>query len=49
MMGQFEGAKKLQDICHDDFSNIQDYFNDTNLANARTKFRIRTKMLDKIP
>ena len=49
MMGQFEGSKKLQDIRHDDFSKIQDYFNDTNLANARTKFRIRTKMLDKIP
>jgi hypothetical protein len=49
MMSQFEGSKKLQDIRHNDFSKIQDYFNDTNLVNARTKFRIRTKMLDKIP
>ena len=36
MMGQFEGSKKLQDICHYDFSKIQGYSNDTNLVNART-------------
>ena len=48
-MGQFEGSRKLQDIQNDDFTKIQDYFNDKNLNNARMKFKIRTKMLEKIP
>ena len=49
MMAQFQGSKKLADIQNSDFSKIQEYFNDTNLQNARLKFKIRTKMLDKIP
>ena len=49
MMGLFEGSSKLQDIKNDDFSAIQGYFDDKNLENARTKFKIRTKMLEKIP
>ena len=49
LMGQFEGSRKLQDIQNDDFTKIQDYFNDKNLNNARMKFKIRTKMLEKIP
>ena len=49
MMAQFEGSRKLQDIRHSDFTKLQEYFNDTDLENARMKFKIRTKMLDKIP
>jgi hypothetical protein len=45
LMGQFEGSRKLQDIQNDDFTKIQDYFNDKNLNNARMIFKIRTKML----
>ena len=49
MMSQFEGSKKLEDIRHDNFKGLQGYFNDKNLENARLKFKIRTKMLEKIP
>ena len=49
MISLFEGSSKLEDIRHDNFSQIQDYFNDKNLETARMKFRIRTKMLEKIP
>jgi hypothetical protein len=49
MMGLFEGSSKLQDIKNNDFSAIQGYFNYKNLENACTKFKIRTKMLEKIP
>jgi hypothetical protein len=49
MMGMFEGSSKLQDIKNDDFRQIQEYFNDKNLETARTKFKIRTKMLENIP
>ena len=47
MISLFEG--KLEDIRYVSFSQIQDYFNDKNLDSARMKFRIRTKMLEKIP
>jgi hypothetical protein len=49
MMQLFEGSSKLHDIKEDDFRSMQLYFNDKNLESARTKFKIRTKMLDKIP
>ena len=49
MMNQFESSKKLQDIKNSDFSSLQPYFGDKNLQNARTKFKIRTKMLENIP
>jgi hypothetical protein len=49
MLGQFENSRKLQDIKNDNFSTLQDYFNDKNLENSRMKFKIRTKMLEKIP
>ena len=48
-MSQFEGSKKLEDIRNDNFRVLQGYFNDKNLENARLKFKIRTKMLEKIP
>ena len=49
MMSQFEGSRKLEDIRHDNFRRLQGYFNDKNLEKARLKFKIRTKMLEKIP
>ena len=49
MMKQFEFSKKLQNIKASDFKNLQPYFSDKNIENARIKFKIRTKMLKKIP
>ena len=49
MMSLFEGSSKLEDIKHDNFRVFQSYFNDKNLETARMKFKIRTKMLEKIP
>ena len=49
MMIQFDTSKKLQDIKHDNFHELQDYFNDKSLENARMKFKIRSKMLQNIP
>ena len=49
MMKLFEGSSKLDDIKHDNFHNIQPYFDDKDLETARLKFKIRTKMLERIP
>ena len=49
MMSQFDSSRKLQDIKDSDFSCLQPYFNDTNLEKSRTKFKLRTKMLENIP
>ena len=49
MIVQFETSKKLKDIKHDNFRQIQGYFNDKNLTNARLKFKIHAKMVDNIP
>ena len=49
LLCQFETSKKLEAIKNDNFRQIQEYFNDKNLANARLKFNIRSKMVDKIP
>ena len=49
MMKQFQSSKKLEAIKESNFDDIQPYFNDKNIENARIKFRIRTKMLKKVP
>ena len=49
MISLFEGSSKLEDIKYDSLSQIQDYFNDNFFEKATMKFRIRTKMLEKIP
>ena len=49
MIVQFETSKKLKDIKHDNFRQIQGYFNDKNLSNARLKFKICAQMVDNIP
>ena len=48
MMTQFQGSEKLVVVQNLYFSKIKEYFNDTNLQNERFKFKIRTKILDKI-
>ena len=40
MMKQFEASKKLKDIQGDNFRQLQEYFNDNNIANARLKLKI---------
>ena len=47
MMNQFIHSKKLKDIENDWFRGLQDYFHDKNLKNARLKFKMRTKMVEK--
>ena len=49
MMKQFQHSKKLHDIKDDNFRSIQEYFHDKNLTSARLKFKIRTKMVEKVP
>ena len=49
MISLFETSKKLQDIKGDNFRGFQKYFHDKNLANARFKFKIRCKMVEKVP
>ena len=49
MMRNFDSSRKLQDIKNSDFSKLQPYFNDRSIENARTKFKIRTKMLENMP
>ena len=49
MMTQYQHSKKLEDIRNSDFSHFQEYFNDRDLETSRMKFKIRSKMLDKIP
>ena len=49
MMTQFESSSKLKNIKNSNFKEMQSYFNDRNLENSRMKFKIRTKMLQKIP
>ena len=49
MMNQVQNSKKLEDIKNSDFTKFQTYFNDSNINDARKKFKIRSKMLEKIP
>ena len=44
-----EKSSKLQDIKHEDFRNPQNYMQDRSIENGRLAFRIRSKMVDKIP
>ena len=44
-MKQFESFMKLKDIQGDNFRQIQGYFKDKNIANARLKFKICSKIL----
>ena len=48
MMRRFEGSSKLADIRNNNFRKMQDYFNNRNVGIARMKFKIWTKMVDRI-
>ena len=49
MKNEMESSTKLEDIKNDDFRKIQPYFLEKSVANTRLAFRIRTKMVKKIP
>ena len=49
MMAQFQHSMKLEDLRNSNFSHFQDDFNDRDLETSRMNFKIRSKMLDKIP
>ena len=49
MKEQLKESKKLADIKNEDFRFVQPYFLDKSVANGRLAFRIRTKMVKKIP
>ena len=49
LLKQFETSKKLEDIKNSDFDDVQPYFHDKNIENGRIKFKIRSKMLKKVP
>ena len=42
-------SSKLEGIKNEDFRNIQPYFLDKSVENARLAFRIRTKLVKHIP
>ena len=44
-----EKSKKLKDICHEDFTEVQDYFHQKSVEDVRMAFRVRCKMVPDIP
>ena len=42
-------SRKLEEIQNEDFRTIQPYFKNKSVENTRLAFRIRTKMVQKIP
>ena len=42
-------SKKLKDICHEDFREVQTYFNHKSVENVRMAFRVRCNMVEDIP
>ena len=48
MLSQFEASKKLEYIKNDNFRQMEEYFRDKNIVNARMKFKIRSKVVEKI-
>jgi hypothetical protein len=49
MKQDIDNSRKLEDVKHKEFRGVPEYFCDTNLKNARLKFKIRTKMVKPIP
>ena len=49
MKQDIENSRKLEDVKHKEFRGVPEYFCDTNLKNARLKFKIRTKLVKPIP
>ena len=46
MKEQLEDRKMMVSVKHKDFTREQSYFNDRSVDRARTKFRVRTEMLN---
>ena len=46
---ELEKSKKLNDIKHEDFSNVQDYFKVKSVETTRMAFKVRSKMVTDIP
>ena len=44
-----EKSKKLKEICEEDFTEVQEYFNHKSVENVRMAFRVRCNMVDNIP
>ena len=49
MKEELSVSKKLQDIQHEDYREIQTYFQEKSVENTRFSFRIRTKLVPNIP
>ena len=49
MKDEIASSSKLEEIKHEDFCKIQPYFYDKSVDNTRLAFRIRTKLVKKIP
>ena len=49
MIEEVRSKTKLDDIKEEDFKEVQSYFNDKSVENARMAFKIRTHMVPKIP
>ena len=49
MKEEIQKSSKLEHIQHEDIRKIQPYFFDKSVENTRLAFRIRTKLVQKIP
>ena len=49
MKEELSGSKKLQDIQHEDYREIQPYFKEKSVENTCFSFRIRTQLVPNIP
>ena len=49
MIEEVRSKTKLDGIKEEDFTEVQSYFNDKSVENARMAFKIRTHMVPKIP
>ena len=49
MKSEMQSKKKLNNIKDDNFTEVQDYFNDKCIANGRMAFKIRSQMLKDTP
>ena len=46
---ELEKSKKLGDIKHEDFSEVQNYFKVKSVETTRMAFKVRAKMISEIP
>ena len=46
---ELEESRKLEDIKNDNFEKVQDYFHEKSVEKSRMAFKVRSKMVPKIP